>query len=112
MSSAPTEPGTTTPTPTPTPQLPSAQPWEPGSGEVTADLKRAVTQVVEALGTVTGDASNPSGRLAEIGADPALANDAGTLIPPGEPAVTDVRSEERRVGRDGSTREATGNRNE
>jgi len=77
-------------TPTPTPELPAAQPWEPGSGEVTAELKLAVTRVVEALGTVPRDAPDPSERLDEVGADPALAEDAGSLIPPGEPAVTDV----------------------
>lgn len=57
---------------------------------MSADVKIPAVRVVEALGTVSDDAPGPGDRVAEVGADPSLAEAAGSLVPPGEPAVTEV----------------------
>lgn len=83
------------PSPAPTvgapPALPAPAPWAPTAAEVEPRAKLAATRVIEALGTVPegGDlgSAGAAQRLADSGADPALAAQAGSLVPPVAPAV-------------------------
>lgn len=77
--------------PVPPPRLPPSQNWSPTTGELTPDVKRAATDALLALATYdvgAGTAEAAVGRLAGIGASPALAaQSAGLLRPDAESAV-------------------------
>jgi hypothetical protein len=74
------------------PDLPVVSPWQPGSNEITPEIKLAAVRVLEALGTVPdGAAVSPAaGRLTAAGAAPALESAAGALLPPAAPAVAQI----------------------
>ncbi|GAA2251728.1 MULTISPECIES: diacylglycerol kinase catalytic domain-containing protein [Kitasatospora] len=65
------------------PALPQTSPWTPGAGEIQPDVKLRAVQLVEALGTWPdgGQGTVRAGsRIAPLGLDPALADQAGPLL--------------------------------
>ncbi|WP_329494871.1 hypothetical protein [Kitasatospora herbaricolor] len=73
--------------------LPAVTPWVPGPGEVAPDVKLRAVQLVEALGTwpAGGQGVAAAGaRAAALGLNPALATQAGPLLPAGDRAVVQV----------------------
>jgi hypothetical protein len=73
----------------PRPVVPRVRPWRPDGNEIEPRAKLAAARAVEALGTAPV-ASPARRRLADAGASPALAGQAGPLLPPAEPAVVDL----------------------
>lgn len=69
--------------------MPATRAWSSAGAEVEPEVKVAAARVVEALGTAPGP-GGPRERLRRAGADPALAAQAGALVPPAEPAVVEV----------------------
>lgn len=92
-----TAPGTITPSrpagsPT-SPPLPRTRPWRPSPGDVRPEVKRRAVQVVEAIGTVPAGQSGAAAarrRVAALGLDPRLVDQAGPLLPDGSEAVLDI----------------------
>ncbi|WP_354643608.1 hypothetical protein [Kitasatospora camelliae] len=86
--------GTTATGGTPTPQpLPATTPWLPGPGEVEPDVKLRAVELVEALGAwgPGGEGLGPArARVAALGLDPALADQAGPLLPSAPEAAVQV----------------------
>ncbi|MFF1868622.1 hypothetical protein [Kitasatospora herbaricolor] len=73
--------------------LPAVTPWVPGPGEVAPDVKLRAVQLVEALGTwpAGGQGVAAAGaRAAALGLNPALAAQAGPLLPAADRAVVQV----------------------
>ena len=84
----PTEPPSSTPA-----ALPATAPWLPGAGEVDPDVKLRAVQLVEALGAwpAGGEGVGAArGRVSALGLDPALADQAGALLPSAGRAAVQV----------------------
>ncbi|KJK59351.1 hypothetical protein [Saccharothrix sp. ST-888] len=99
---APTTPATPTP-PTaaggPTgassaaPALPATSAWTPGAGQVQPDVKLRAAQLIEALGAWPDGGQGVArarDRIAPLGLDPALADQAGALLPTADRAALQV----------------------
>ncbi|WP_035802942.1 hypothetical protein [Kitasatospora mediocidica] len=88
----PTSPTTTSASPNP-PALPATSPWLPGPGEIQPDVKLRAVQLVEALGSwpTGGQGVSAAGaRVAPLGLDPALADQAGPLLSAADRAALQV----------------------
>ncbi|WP_371481708.1 hypothetical protein [Kitasatospora sp. NBC_00315] len=73
--------------------LPATTPWLPGAGEVEPDVKLRAVQLVEALGAWPDGGEGVQvarARVTALGLDPALADQAGALLPAAERAALQV----------------------
>ncbi len=73
--------------------LPATTPWQPGPGEVQPDVKLRAVQVIEALGAWPSGGQGVAAaatRLAPLSLDPALAGQAGALLPGADRAALQV----------------------
>ncbi|MFI9271474.1 hypothetical protein ACIGXM_12270 [Kitasatospora sp. NPDC052896] len=73
--------------------LPATRPWLPGPGEIQPDVKLRAVQLVEALGAWPAGGAGPAAaraRVAALGLDPGLADQAGPLLPAADRAALQV----------------------
>ncbi|WP_327065441.1 hypothetical protein OG500_06580 [Kitasatospora sp. NBC_01250] len=74
--------------------LPATRPWVPGPGEIQPDVKLRAVQLVEALGSWPSGGSGTAAAQARVtalgGLDPALADQAGPLLPSADRAALQV----------------------
>ncbi|MDH6132194.1 hypothetical protein P3T37_001579 [Kitasatospora sp. MAA4] len=73
--------------------LPATSPWLPGPGEIQPDVKLRAVQLVEALGSWPEGgqgAAAARSRVTPLGLDPALADQAGPLLPAADRAALQV----------------------
>ncbi|MGK4585694.1 hypothetical protein [Kitasatospora sp. HPMI-4] len=90
---AATRTGPTAASPAAPSALPATSPWTPGAGEIQPDVKLRAVQLVEALGAWPDGGRGTAqarARIAPLGLDAALADQAGPLLPAADRAALQV----------------------